>query len=465
MKISLHPAAAALFLASVMIVGGCKQPSAPAAALPAPTASAGESGQVSFWVATDTHYLDPGLQDGGAAFQTYVNGGDGKMLPYSDELMDALVRDANLKKPKFLILSGDLTNNGEAASHKKLVEKLAKLEKDGTQVYVVPGNHDILNPWARSFKGDKQVIADHITDKDFLKLYADYGYNEAFSRDDKSLSYAVQAAPGLWLLMIDSAQYMNNEKYNFPQTDGRILPETLAWMEGIAGEAKQAGASVITVMHHNLISHTSLAVSGFKLNNSQEAMKALRKDGLGLVLSGHIHMQDIRRDPDPDVYDPAAAKLLPVYDIATSAMAVNPHQYGAMTYDAGSHHFTYHTAAVNVEGWAKATGSHDGNLLNFRAYAEKKFTEESYAKSLGRLKDSSNTEAEKASMAEVMARLNIYYFAGTVAEHLDEIKKLPGYKLWEDAGEGFMADYIRSMSTEKTNKSNVSLELTLPIPN
>ncbi|MFD1907271.1 hypothetical protein ACFSQ7_29815 [Paenibacillus rhizoplanae] len=41
--------------------------------------------------------------------------------------------------------------------------------------------------------------------------------------------------------------------------------------------AAQEHASVITVMHHNLLSHTSMAVSGFKLNNGQETMKAFRK--------------------------------------------------------------------------------------------------------------------------------------------------------------------------------------------
>lgn len=52
---------------------------------------------VSFWVATDTHFLDKDLQDGGQAFQTYVTGGDGKMLPYSDEMGEALVYDAEQK--------------------------------------------------------------------------------------------------------------------------------------------------------------------------------------------------------------------------------------------------------------------------------------------------------------------------------------------------------------------------------
>lgn len=135
---------------------------------------------VSFWVATDTHFLDKDLQDGGQAFQTYVTGGDGKMLPYSDEMAEAMVYEAEQKKPAFIILSGDLTNNGERSSHQKLTEKLKRIEQQGTSVYVIPGNHDIFNPWARSFSGDKQLLTDSITDKDFVKMYADFGYKRLY---------------------------------------------------------------------------------------------------------------------------------------------------------------------------------------------------------------------------------------------------------------------------------------------
>ncbi|MFC6651346.1 metallophosphoesterase [Paenibacillus rhizoplanae] len=450
-----------MLLPSLLILSGCKDSASSALdAVPAAAEAvtpATESGEpVSFWVATDTHYLDKALEDGGQAFQTYVTGGDGKMLPYSDELTEALVRDVEQNKPAFLILSGDLTNNGEAGSHKELAAKLHRMEAAGTRVYVTPGNHDINNPWARSFDGDKQVVAKHINVEDFLRIYDDFGYNEAVSRDKDSLSYVVKAAPGLWLLMLDSAQYAHNEEYNFPQTDGRLLPSTLAWIDDNMKLAAQEHASVITVMHHNLLSHTSMAVSGFKLNNGQETMKAFRKNGLNLVLSGHIHMQDIRRDPPAASIDPA----LPVYDIATSAFAVNPHQYGRMTFDPASRAVTYHTAQVDVDGWAKAKHKTDPHLLNFKAYAEQIFAENSYDKAMNKLKESSFTEAQKQSMAEVMSKLNVKYFAGNAADSLEEIRSMPGFKLWESMEGGFMSGYIRSMA-EHAEVSNTSLEMVL----
>lgn len=415
---------------------------------------------VSFWVATDTHFLDKDLQDGGKAFQTYVTGGDGKMLPYSDEMGEALVYEAEQEKPEFIILSGDLTNNGERSSHQKLTEKLMRIEQKGTAVYVIPGNHDLFNPWARSFSSDKQLLTDSITDKDFVKMYADFGYKEAVSRDKETLSYIVKAAPNLWLLMLDSSQYLNNQKYGFPQTDGRIASSTLSWIDESVKLAAKEHASVITVMHHNLLDHTSMSVSGFKLNNSQEAIKSLRKNKLNLVLSGHIHMQDIQMDPPEEDHDSASSELTPVYDIATSAMAVNPHQYGAMTFDPISRTVNYKTATLNVEGWAKANGITDHNLLNFKAFAEDTFATNSYDKAMDSLKESPLTAAEKESMAKVMSMLNVRYFAGTAGNFSKDIKELPGYKLWEGQQDGFLGGYVQSMAEEKA-LSNVALEVVL----
>lgn len=411
---------------------------------------------VSFWVATDTHYLDKNLQDGGQAFQNYVTGGDGKMLPYSDEIAESLVYDIEQQKPKFIILSGDLTNNGERSSHEQLTQKLKRIEDLGTSVYVIPGNHDLFNPWSRSFNGDKQIISDSITDKDFTTMYEDFGYSEALSRDKETLSYIVEAASNLWLLMIDSNQYDNNQKYGFPQTDGVVPASTLSWIDDSVKLAAKEHASIITVMHHNLLNHTSMDVSGFKINNSQETMKVFRKNGLNLVLSGHIHMQDIRRSPS----DSSSSQETPVYDIATSAMAVNPHQYGVMTFDPLSRTFNYKTAPLNVEGWAEANGITDPNLLHFKTYAENTFAMDSFNKAMESLKESTFTESEKKSMAEVMAKLNVRYFAGKAGSSSGDIKMLPGYKLWEGVENGFLAGYIQSMAADK-EPNNTSLQLIL----
>ncbi|SEN85209.1 3',5'-cyclic AMP phosphodiesterase CpdA [Paenibacillus sophorae] len=424
------------------------------AAIPA----GGSLSTVQFWEATDLHYLDKSLHDGGSAFQSFVSSGDGKQLPYMDEILDAFVYEASIKKPDFIILSGDLTNNGERASHKSLARKLARIEEKGTSVYVIPGNHDLFNPWARAFKGDRQIMTDSITDKNFTEIYGRFGYDEALSRDRQSLSYAVRAAPGLWLLMIDSNQYDNNRRLGHPQTDGRVLPSTLAWIDSCVQMAANENARVLTVMHHNILDHSDIDIPGFKVNNSGQVLKKLQKNGLNLVLSGHIHMQDIRHDltdGGTEITDKTA-----VYDIATSALAVNPHQYGAMTFDPMSGRTTYQSTPVDVEGWAASAGLTDSRLLSFKKYAEQSFIDDSYKKAYESLKGSKFSDQDKREMADAMAQLNVRYFAGTAGGGIDDLLKLPGFKLWSTVNDGFLPRYIRSMAQSKP-LSNTSLEIIL----
>lgn len=447
---------AALLLLSTEAAAGCRLAPDSAGSAAVQAANAAER-PVQFWEATDLHYLDPSLTDGQEAFQAYVASGDGKQLGLIDQILNAFVYQADRQKPKFIILSGDLTNNGERASHEGLARKLALIEEQGTSVYVIPGNHDLLNPWARAFKGSRQVVTDSITPKEFLKLYEAFGYGEAVSRDSQSLSYVVRAAPGLWLLMLDSCQYENNTKLNFPQTDGRLLPSTLAWIQSALSGAAEEHAAVITVMHHNLMDHSDLPLSGFTLNNSGQVLDMFRSSGLNLALSGHIHMQDIRVDPSEGAADHPAA---PVYDVATSALSVYPHQFGSMTYDPRTGRAAYQSTPVDVDAWAAASGATDPNLLSFRAYAEKKFKDDSYNKAYSGLKDSSFSDSQKREMAEAMAELNARYFAGTAGSETEELHGLPGIRLWTEVKDGFLPSYVQSMLKPKA-LSNTSLEVYL----
>ena len=76
---------------------------------------------LSLMIATDLHYLAPELTDHGPYFQKVIQGADGKMTHYAEEIFDAFVQQTILEAPDALILSGDLTFNGEAISHQNLL--------------------------------------------------------------------------------------------------------------------------------------------------------------------------------------------------------------------------------------------------------------------------------------------------------------------------------------------------------
>ena len=93
-------------------------------------------------MATDLHYLSPSIVERGEVFEKVYLGGDGKQMNYMSEIPDAFIEDVIKQKPDGLILSGDLTFNGEKKSHEELAEKFKKVEKSGVPVMVIPGNHD-----------------------------------------------------------------------------------------------------------------------------------------------------------------------------------------------------------------------------------------------------------------------------------------------------------------------------------
>lgn len=97
------------------------------------------------WVITDPHYLSPELHDQDVAFQKMQNTAAGKDLVYSKERMEALVAQVESERPKVLIVSGDMTFNGEYQSFIELAEFFKHIEALGTTVLVEPGNHDIAD--------------------------------------------------------------------------------------------------------------------------------------------------------------------------------------------------------------------------------------------------------------------------------------------------------------------------------
>lgn len=403
---------------------------------------------LTFFVATDPHYLSKNLTDNGEAFNTFMNSGDGKQLNYIDAILNAFTRDVKRLKPNFLIISGDLTNNGEKNSHIELAKKLKAIEKSGTSVFLIPGNHDIYNPYARAFKGDKQYLTDTVSDKDFSKIYGNFGYNEAISKDKNTLSYLAAPSKDVWLLMLDANKYKDNMMLGFPDSAGFITKDTFEWIKKCSLLAKQKKARIITVMHQNLVDHVEGITQGYTIDNSAEALKVFQDCGLNLVLSGHIHIQDIKCNKSGKI---------PIYDIVTSAISVYPQQYGVIKYSPKDG-FDYSTSKVDVEGWANASKLSDKNLLNFQKYSKSFFEIQSYNKAYNRLSQTNGlTENEKKLMAETMSSLNLKQFSGTMNKNMNEIINSQGYKLLVASNSKFLKHYGISIANNVINNNKLHI--------
>ncbi|MHC5792010.1 metallophosphoesterase, partial [Streptococcus pyogenes] len=77
--------------------------------------------------ATDLHYLSSKLTDKGNFFTDLFNNADGKNMQYIEEITEAFVENVIAEKPEILVISGDLTFNGEKDSHLDLERKLHRI--------------------------------------------------------------------------------------------------------------------------------------------------------------------------------------------------------------------------------------------------------------------------------------------------------------------------------------------------
>lgn len=360
--------------------------------------------------------------------------------------MDSFANDIKKKKPDVLILSGDLTNNGEKASHIELAKRLKEIEKTGTRVYVIPGNHDVLNPYARGFKGSDQYKVAYINKDDFSKIYEDFGYKEAISRDKTTLSYLAEPSEDVWLLMLDTAQYDNNLTLGFPQIDGRISQGTIEWIKQCSALAKSKGATLIAVMHHNLMDHSDTVRKGFTINNSSEVVELFKQLNIDLTLSGHIHLQDIKSNS-------IAGKT--IYDIASSCIGIYPQKYGILKYSS-KNGLDYSTKSVDVEGWSKEIGAKDKNLLNFNEYSRNDYGNRFYGNIVNRLALTDNYTSQQIKlMGETYENLYLRSYEGKKDVATEEIKNSEGYKLWLASNSNLSNKSIIKLANSNGEDNNI----------
>ncbi|EUJ18507.1 serine/threonine protein phosphatase [Listeria grandensis FSL F6-0971] len=443
----MKKAALACIALLVLALTGCTQPTEPSSE-PNISPKIPTNQPLTIYQATDIHYLSNTLTDGKQAFKTYLATGDGKQQNYITEITDAFVDDVKAQKPDVLVLSGDITNNGEKVSHEEMAEKLDEIEKSGVQTFVIPGNHDILNPYARKFEGDQQVKAESITPKEFASIYHNSGYDEAVMRDDTTLSYLVAPSSDVWLLMVDTSEYENNKRFGAPETNGYISTQTFEWIQKCIDLAKKHDAKLITVTHHNLLDHSELLNKGFTIVQNKAAVSLFAKNDIPLNLSGHVHIQDIRSD---------TRHGKTIYDVATSSMAMYPQQYGVINY-APNQGLSYKTQRVDVEKYAQKINSKDPNLLDFQQYSKDYFGKFGYTKALGELLLKGKYDVDDADkMAKTMEQANFAYFTGDKS-YLQGIEKMPGYALWQAADGEFLTKYIDDIVKNKA-KNDLTLEI------
>ena len=301
----------ALVLLLVPLAAGCGDDTAPGASH-APTAR--------IMVFSDPHYFASSLGSTGAAFQDYL-AQDRKLIAESDALMRTMVGLVETEDPDIVLVSGDLTKDGERLSHDTVASFFLDIESRGRKVFVVPGNHDTQNGGAKSYAGDVATDVPTISAAEFASIYQDAGYEEALARDPGSLSYIAELLPGLWLLAIDSCIY--GDTRGSSMTGGRLSEDTRAWIKLQLDEAKRHGARVLAMMHHGLVEHfanQTLLFADFVIADRVAVASLLSEGGVHAVFTGHFHANDITQVVAP-------GQQAPIFDIETGSTVTYPCPY------------------------------------------------------------------------------------------------------------------------------------------
>ncbi|MBQ6850678.1 MAG: metallophosphoesterase [Oscillospiraceae bacterium] len=367
--------------------------------------------EITVFHATDMHYLSQQLTVNSSAFVEMIRNGDGKMIHYIEPIMNAFVDDVISKSPDYVIISGDITFNGERLSHIDFAEKLKIIEKNGTQVVVIPGNHDVDYPFCYGYGETQYYPAERMTDEEFEKIYADYGLKQSYSRDENSFSYMYRLTDRITLIALDT---------NRGTGTGVVSTETLKWLEKELEKISE-DTTLICTTHQNLLSHfgNESFTNSYSIINNRPLVELFQKYNVKLNLSGHIHTQHIYKEKD-------------LIDIATESMAVLPCNYGVITINSNS--IDYKTQPVNVQLWAIETGITDENLIDFNNYANNFYVVSQKNLSKSALEDYNLSDEEIDLMAEFFAELNVYYFSGKTDEYYDYLIETDGYKKWLEKG-------------------------------
>ncbi len=228
----------------------------------------------------------------------------------SVEVLQAVVDEINaVPDLDFVLVAGDITRESEPYNHDAAREVFTRFR---VPVFCVSGNHD--QPRPARLRPRKYLDPDvaPVTTREIPALYGDFGF-----RDTSLTAFSCDPTPDVHLVGLCSAK---------PDDDcGWISPEVLAWLDNDLARQRDPARESIVMLHHSIIEHVpgetvNPTFSWFHVENAQALKAVLRRHGVRLTFTGHLHIQDVKEEGG-------------LYNIATASIASYPHAYRIMRLD------------------------------------------------------------------------------------------------------------------------------------
>ncbi|MBD2464537.1 metallophosphoesterase [Oscillatoria sp. FACHB-1407] len=229
------------------------------------------------------------------------------LVEVSIPALEQVLSQLELLDLDFLLLPGDLTQHGEPDNHAWLADRLAQLPYP---VYVVPGNHDVV---------ERQASHRSIGVAEFPGYYEKMGYDNA-----QQIYYSHEIVPGVRLIGLNSNDFDGEGKQ---LGMGHLDTEQLIWLEQTLATAQEE--LILVMIHHNVLEHLpgqSKHGMGkrYMLSNANKLLQLLRAAKVPLIFTGHLHVQDI-------------AHADGIYEITTGSLVSYPHPYRVLHFYQDDH--------------------------------------------------------------------------------------------------------------------------------
>lgn len=236
----------------------------------------------------DTHHYSKTLGTTGKAYELR-SGSDQKCLGETSEIIDSAFEQIANSDTQAVFILGDVTNDGEMASHIEFRDKLYELKKK-KDVYIITATHDWCcdeNP--RRFEGENTYHdVPVMKSSDLPEFYKDFGPKQAidsFLTKIGTICYTVQLSDRVRVLCL-------NDDKNDENHAGFSEP-CFKWIEKQIKQADNDGCLIIGIEHHLLMPHASplICVGSVCVANREAVASRLADAGLKYMLVGHSHIQ------------------------------------------------------------------------------------------------------------------------------------------------------------------------------
>ena len=240
-------------------------------------------------VLTDTHYYSKENGTSGKAYD-FANLKSQKLLAESPEVLaEAFRQIKNDTESEIVLISGDVTNNGELNSHAGFISMLRDLKAKGKKVYVITATHDFREGGVTNgYDGDNVYDVPTARRSMLFDMYREFGPDEALDVHLPSMSYVVQLAEGYRLFALNDDTNLNGKS--------GFSDECFDWITKQAIKAKEENQFIIAMTHHPLIAPSpiyELIGKGDMLGDYTERIHQLTDLGIQFIFTGHTHIHNI----------------------------------------------------------------------------------------------------------------------------------------------------------------------------